>query len=197
MPHSDAAVRKEYNKDYQRKRCQRLKAPPGICSYYPNCTQPSDGVHRKCAHHLAYMREYKKVNRKPKELGTCARSDCRGVRDPGYASCTSCRDRDKTAVKLRKKEVLAAYGGSCVCCGEGNQEFLTIDHIAGDGAAHRRTLTCRLYTWLKKNNYPAGFRVLCMNCNFSLGCFGYCPHGLTQGIPVRLKRGPKEKGTKV
>lgn len=30
--------------------------------------------------------------------------------------------------------------------------------------------------WLKKNNYPPGFRVLCMNCNFSLGMRGYCPH---------------------
>jgi hypothetical protein len=33
-----------------------------------------------------------------------------------------------------------------------------------------------LYLWLKQNNYPPGFRVLCMNCNFAIGHSGYCPH---------------------
>jgi len=32
------------------------------------------------------------------------------------------------------------------------------------------------YRWLKQNNFPEGFRVLCINCNFSLGIYGYCPH---------------------
>jgi hypothetical protein len=71
------------------------------------------------------------------------------------------------------------YGGpQCACCGEGEYEFLTIDHINGDGAAHRRQMGSRrdIYRWLKQNNYPPGFRVLCMNCNFALGYHGYCPH---------------------
>lgn len=88
-----------------------------------------------------------------------------------------------------KVETFEAYGGAvCACCGENNLEFLSLDHIAGDGAAHRRQLAAtkhkelgkgvKLYEWCRKNGYPAGFRVLCMNCNFSLGHFGYCPHGL-------------------
>lgn len=30
--------------------------------------------------------------------------------------------------------------------------------------------------WLKRNDWPKGFRVLCHNCNSSLGYYGYCPH---------------------
>jgi hypothetical protein len=33
-----------------------------------------------------------------------------------------------------------------------------------------------LYLWLKRNNYPTGFRVLCHNCNLAIGFYGYCPH---------------------
>lgn len=90
-----------------------------------------------------------------------------------------------------KREAFAAYGGAiCACCGETSIEFLTLDHIAGDGAAHRKRVTeergwtsrsqsfsgTHLYLWLKQNNYPPGFQVLCMNCNFSMGKYGYCPH---------------------
>lgn len=35
-----------------------------------------------------------------------------------------------------------------------------------------------MYRWLRNHGYPLGFRVLCMNCNFALGKFGYCPHDL-------------------
>lgn len=31
--------------------------------------------------------------------------------------------------------------------------------------------------WLIHNRFPEGFRVLCFNCNNSLGMHGYCPHG--------------------
>ena len=32
------------------------------------------------------------------------------------------------------------------------------------------------YEHLVKYNFPPGLRVLCYNCNLSLGFFGYCPH---------------------
>jgi len=81
--------------------------------------------------------------------------------------------------RSRKKfrlAVLKHYGGHCACCGEGEFEFLAIDHINGGGAAHRRTFKGPIERWLTKNNFPAGFRVLCHNCNFALGRYGYCPH---------------------
>jgi len=81
--------------------------------------------------------------------------------------------------KKLKSAVINGYGGRCKCCGENRREFLTIDHINGDGAKLRRTTQKggKLYRDLVKNNFPKdGYRLLCMNCNFSYGKFGYCPH---------------------
>ena len=30
--------------------------------------------------------------------------------------------------------------------------------------------------WLKANNFPSGFRVLCHNCNLAIGLYSQCPH---------------------
>ena len=77
-----------------------------------------------------------------------------------------------------KVEVLREYGGKCECCGTSYYEFLSVDHINGDGATHRKELRGRnLYRWLKMNGWPKeNFRLLCMNCNFALGKIGWCPH---------------------
>lgn len=93
--------------------------------------------------------------------------------------------RQRTYNRRLKLAVFTAYGGPiCCCCGETHLEFLTLDHIAGDGAVHRRKTRDNsgrgVYHDLKKHNYPPGFRVLCFNCNCSLGYFGYCPHGNVQ-----------------
>jgi hypothetical protein len=75
------------------------------------------------------------------------------------------------------------YGGKCACCGETNLEFLAIDHINNDGAEHRRQVGKMIYRWLRANNYPGGFQVLCHNCNMAKGFYGYCPHQ-GKGAPV-------------
>jgi hypothetical protein len=85
-------------------------------------------------------------------------------------------------------DVLQTYSGKypqCACCGESKIEFLGINHINGKGNLHRKELTKQgttLYLWLKKNNYPVGFNVLCHNCNLSMGYYGYCPHKKANGI---------------
>jgi len=70
-----------------------------------------------------------------------------------------------------KNAAIDNYGVVCQCCGESERAFLTIDHINNDGAEHRRNTNVggghNLYQWLKNNDYPEGFQVLCMNCNFS------------------------------
>jgi hypothetical protein len=77
-------------------------------------------------------------------------------------------------------ETIKRYGGKCACCGESRREFLAIDHIDGGGEKHRKELGMRgganFYGYLKSQGYPAGYRVLCHNCNQSLGSYGYCPH---------------------
>ena len=104
------------------------------------------------------------------------------ARNPNYkAKCSEARRKMLRKLKLA---VLNGYGGPiCRCCGETHIEFLSIDHINNDGAAHRRSLPksassggSGFYAWLKKNNFPPGFQVLCMNCNFAKGKYGYCPH---------------------
>lgn len=87
----------------------------------------------------------------------------------------------RSARKLRL-EVLQRYSGElpeCACCHEQRIEFLVIDHVEGGGSEHRNKLKLKgssFYRWLKKNNYPPEFRVLCHNCNSSFGLYGYCPH---------------------
>lgn len=76
-----------------------------------------------------------------------------------------------------KREVMDKYGGKCVCCGEKPLIFLTIDHIKGGGNKHRKELGRRgIYSWLRTNNYPKGFQVLCWNCNAAKHILGKCIH---------------------
>jgi hypothetical protein len=75
-----------------------------------------------------------------------------------------------------KLKVIEEYGNKCKCCGETNPYFLVIDHINGGGAAHRKAVKS-IIIWLRDNNCPKdGFRLLCANCNHSLGVYEYCPH---------------------
>lgn len=134
------------------------------------------------------------------EIGLCTRCGTHPS-IPGQKRCESClakakanwarhsealkpiRQQKHQALKL---EVMNAYGGAvCACCGDIHLEFLSINHINGDGSQHRREMGWKnrlgngggnIYGWLKARQFPPGFNVLCMNCNFALGHAGYCPH---------------------
>lgn len=84
----------------------------------------------------------------------------------------------KTQYQRLRNLALEKYGSKCECCEESRKEFLGIDHIEGGGTAHRKELKGKMniYRYLYKNNYPKDFRLLCYNCNSSLGFYGYCPH---------------------
>jgi hypothetical protein len=81
-------------------------------------------------------------------------------------------------------EALARYTSGCACCGEAERGFLTVDHIDGGGAAHRKQIALEgfkgsgaILRWLKANDYPPGFQILCWNCNCgSARNGGVCPH---------------------
>ena len=74
-----------------------------------------------------------------------------------------------------KEEVVRAYGGRCVCCGEDQISCLQIDHIAGDGKQHRQKVRS-VYGDLKRRGFPqdAGVQVLCANCHQSKTINGVC-----------------------
>ena len=89
--------------------------------------------------------------------------------------------KSREYIRKTRLEVLAHYSKGkmcCDCCLEKNVEFLSINHINGGGTKHREKIGRgrSVCGWLRANNYPIGYNVLCHNCNMSLGFYGYCPH---------------------
>lgn len=82
--------------------------------------------------------------------------------------------------EANKRLVCNHYGNICVCCGENNIKFLTIDHINGGGNRHRKQINRtgnKFYEWLIKNDFPIGYQTLCYNCNCGKAHNGgICPH---------------------
>ena len=80
-----------------------------------------------------------------------------------------------------RDEVFRIYGPSCLCCGERNRRFLTIDHVNGDGKIGRRRKRSHDLMLLRKlakhGQVDPEFQILCYNCN--IGKYlnkGICPH---------------------
>jgi hypothetical protein len=87
------------------------------------------------------------------------------------------KQQKKEQRDLRHQYVLNRYGGRCKCCGEDSPEFLCLDHVKNDGAAHRKSLNrTSMWDWAFRNGCPDTLQLLCYNCNCSKGKFGYCPH---------------------
>ena len=126
------------------KRCSSCKTDKDLNSFCKNRSH-KDGLHHIC-------------------------KDCHNAATIAY------QKRDPEAIKKRmqryrsklKKEVFDHYGGmQCALCDNDDERVLTIDHIHGGGNQHRKTIPISgIYCWLRKNGYPDGFRVLCMNCQF-------------------------------
>jgi hypothetical protein len=72
-----------------------------------------------------------------------------------------------------RETVFSHYGRVCACCG--TTKKLTIDHVNGNGTAHRIALfgrnseSLRMYKWIIQQGFPEDFQVLCDPCNKSKG----------------------------
>lgn len=69
-----------------------------------------------------------------------------------------------------KKQIFRHYcQGEPRCMGVGCEvtaiEVLQLDHINGGGNRHRKQTQNHIYRWVLRNQFPAGFQVLCANCN--------------------------------
>lgn len=115
--------------------------------------------------------------------------------DPGRVKCRGCiakrRGNNKSEIERLVEQTYAAYGGfKCVCCGETEPMFLTLDHINGGGTKHREELRngqpaaggSWLYRELRRAGFPPGYQVLCFNCNCGRARNGgVCPHHSRSG----------------
>ena len=142
------------------KRCGHCKQQKNKSEFHKDCTR-KDGLYNRCKDcvklkHQAATSKYYKRNKKK-------------------VNAASKKYRDKV-----KMEVLNAYGGPrCVCCGETIVEFLSVDHINGNGTQHLKQIAAlgnMFYGWLRKNNFPPGYQILCRNCNWGKYVYGVCPH---------------------
>lgn len=175
--------------DKQCKQCKQIKSLKSfernrqICN---TCRSKNKHKNYKQKHGISYHKQHRldNINR-----GMCGHCGTRPLTNH-KTLCDTCKQRgDAQAKKLKlrlKQEVFNAYGGcKCACCGETTLMFLTIDHINNDGKKHRLEITngkyparsSSLYYWLRNNNYPEGYQVLCFNCNVGRHLNGgTCPH---------------------
>jgi hypothetical protein len=78
---------------------------------------------------------------------------------------------------IRRQKVLDAYGRKCACCGETEEQFLTLEHKRGDGNKDRREHgTGYMYQIALKKINKDKYEILCYNCNNARGRYGQCPH---------------------
>lgn len=182
-------------------RKQRLAA--GLCQMCGQ--QPHEDGRASCAACLAKYRDKVQQHR---DADTC--KTCGEPKEKGRSHCPAClakmAEQKKVETKKIRDEVFSAYGGyRCQCpgCDATEPDFMQIDHVNNDGAEHRKSLPglgAGLYRWLKNNNYPPGFTVLCASCNHSKGkkgSGGKCIHVRkleAAGIdPVAYKKEQDEK----
>ncbi len=153
----------------------------GICYDCSNKSLPNKRLCQICADkHLATVTE-----RKQKLLAAGLCILCGKLpHSPNIKRCPKCSKhvlkRQRIRLNKLKKAAFEHYGGPiCACCGEDIEILLTIDHINNDGNLHRllSKKACKIYSWLKLNNYPSGFQVLCFSCNIGKHLNGgVCPH---------------------
>jgi hypothetical protein len=110
---------------------------------------------------------------------------------PAYQKEWRRRTNHSATNKIRMRElrtvILRHYSQGeprCACCGETRYEFLSLDHVAGDGNKHRKQIGrgITMVRWIILNDFPPIFQVLCHNCNQAKGHYGYCPHERERGV---------------
>ena len=171
---------------------------------------PGFSVHTRCK--LCYNKyhvKWRSTRMEEYRIAAKARYHER-IKEMSAEELVAYRKRCVEAKKIRyyelKEKVYSAYGHVCVCCGEIQSEFLTLDHVNNDGNTHRKTFGGsqgeNILLWIIANDYPDTIQVLCWNCQWGKKKNGgICPHLGTRndhpymGVgPSGPKREPPQKG---
>ena len=128
---------------------------------------------QRCCKLECTLKHHADFYRRKVDAGLCGKRECTNKARDGGVMCVAhaveANIRRVVYTRSYKEQALDAYGGRfCAGCGEDEFCCLSIDHIAQDGHEYREEqgTGTALYQWLKRNKYPGGFRVLCMNCQF-------------------------------
>ena len=86
---------------------------------------------------------------------------------PNYPKLESKRDRQRRIGRKLKCFVSYSKSNPPKCkCGFSDIRALTIDRIDGNHKIVTKLYGDALYNFLIENNYPSGWQVLCMNCQW-------------------------------
>ena len=96
--------------------------------------------------------------------------------------------REMTQSKqIKKRCVMLMYGGECACCGQSDPQTLQIDHVNGNGSAHRKTIRAGdIYAFLAARDVSPDYQILCANCNRAKQVLGACPHYVARRFDTML-----------
>lgn len=93
-----------------------------------------------------------------------------------------------------KDKVFDRYGKRCWCCGETEEDFLTLEHLEGGGSKHRKEVG--IYGQFLDAIHTkelSKYMILCMNCNMGRAKnYGVCPHilAISEKLVKNIKHGP-------
>lgn len=161
--------------EYQQARRDRLRKA-GLCLL---CGGPRDRKFASCSTCLEKSNKIvRKIIKRNLAAGLC---QCGGTRAKEKSVCKKCSESSRSRQQQWKQQVIDGYGGRCACCKEAKREFLSVDHVKGDGAKLRRESGAKetstsLYRKIVKLGFPKDYQILCYNCNLALAFYGYCPH---------------------
>lgn len=108
--------------------------------------------------HQEKIREYKKkwyINNRDKQIAK-AKKNHQENRERTNAI-------NRKSVKKLFNEILDHYGHECFICK--SIDKLCVDHIGGCNKNEEYKMGISLWIWIRKNNFPLGFRILCSKCN--------------------------------
>jgi hypothetical protein len=106
------------------------------------------------------------------------------VRKTGFRNNAVSMQHRNLRDRIAAMEIYGGPNPKCACCNEAEWSLLTLDHIHGGGNAERKKFFNdrfqaghHMYRELRLREFPPGYQVLCMNCNFGRGMNnGTCPH---------------------
>jgi len=197
----EIAKRKAYNATPERiaKRRTNAKKPEVIAKRRAKAKTPEARAKQKASTKKYYAKPEKRAKRSAYSKRPEVRAKQKARKSTPEAK-VKIASYEKERRETLKEDVFSHYSKihsnsdipCCRCCGESSHmEFLTMDHIAGRKQmdsepellklGYSSKLSAQpLNVWIIDNNFPEGFQILCINCNFAKGHSkdNKCPHQL-------------------